>query len=348
MEILETSYIQKITRSCQEENLFGRWITLDAILKVFPKLDYSKIRIEKIGESEESRDIYQFTAGTGPKKILIWSQMHGNESTGTKALIDFFSFLSQIDDKISQNILSKCTIKAIPILNPDGAQYYTRVNAKKIDLNRDVLDKSAVESRILRSVLDDFKPDFSFNLHDQRTIFGVEGTSNPATLSFLAPSEDENRSLTEGRKLTMNVIVAMNTLLQQIIPNHIGRYTDEFYPTATGDNFQKLGFPTILIESGHYSNDYEREKVREFTFMSILQGVYHISSATNFKKFENYFTIPNNQENFRDLLYTYKNKPNEAFQYLEVLDNDKILFTPEKVDLNLPNLLFHKEIIKKL
>ena len=39
----------------------------------------------------------------------------------------------------------------------------------------------------------------------------------------------------------MDVIVAMNDLLQQMIPNHVGLYTDEFYPTATGDNFQKLG-----------------------------------------------------------------------------------------------------------
>ena len=57
----------------------------------------------------------------------------------------------------------------------------------------------------------------------------------------------------------MNVIVAMNSMLQKIIPNFVGRYTDEFYPTATGDNFQKLGYNTILIESGHYPNDYQRE-----------------------------------------------------------------------------------------
>ena len=126
------------------------------------------------------------------------------------------------------------------MLNPDGAEYYTRVNAHAIDLNRDAVDIKAKESRLLRTVLEEFSPDFCFNLHDQRTIFGVEGTKNPATISFLAPSEEETRKLTLGRKETMNVIVAMNSLLQAIIPNQYRRYTDDFYPTATGDNFQNL------------------------------------------------------------------------------------------------------------
>ena len=70
----------------------------------------------------------------------------------------------------------------------------------------------------------------------------------------------------------MNVIVAMNNLLQKVIPNHIGRYTDEFYPTATGDNFQKLGFNTILIEAGHYPDDYDREEVRKFNFLHLFKA----------------------------------------------------------------------------
>ena len=344
MNILDTSYIYKTISTCQEEKLFGRWITLETIRDVFPKFDGGKTIIEKIGESEESRDIFQLTIGTGPKRILVWSQMHGNESTGTKALFDFLNFINQVDDTVSERILSECTIKLIPILNPDGAQYYTRINANQVDLNRDAVERTAVESQLLRKVLDDFAPDFCFNLHDQRTIFGVEGTKNPATISFLAPSEEETRMLTEGRKRTMNIIIAMNSLLQEIIPGHIGRYTDEFYPTATGDNFQKLGYSTILIESGHYPDDYEREKVREFTFAALLQGIYHIATAKEYRNYEAYFTIPNNQKNFRDLLYTYPEKPSEAFQYLEVLENDTIIFSPQKVQENITNLLFHKEI----
>lgn len=62
------------------------------------------------------------------------------------------------------------------MLNPDGAEAYTRVNGNNIDLNRDAVARKAKESKLLRTALEAFKPQFCFNLHDQRTIFNVEST----------------------------------------------------------------------------------------------------------------------------------------------------------------------------
>ncbi len=343
--ILKSEIVNSIAKDYKEKHLYGRWITVTEIEKFILKFtDSKKISTERIGKSEENRNIHQLTIGSGPIKILIWTQMHGNESTGTKAVIDLLNYLYLSQDQIATQILSKCTIKIIPILNPDGAEYYTRENAYKVDLNRDAVDRKAIESQLLRRVLEEFSPDFCFNLHDQRTVFGVKGTKNPATISFLAPSEDVTRKVTPARKRTMNIIIAMNSLLQQIIPNHVGRYTDVFYPTATGDNFQKLGFSTILIESGHYKDDYQRERVREFTFISILQGIYHISLANKYEDFNEYFEIPNNKENFRDLLHIHSEKPNEAFQFDEVLEKPNVKFIPKQVFGDISELFFHKEI----
>jgi len=234
------------------------------------------------------------------------------------------------------------------MLNPDGAEAYTRINANGVDLNRDAVDLSAKESKLLRKELDKFKPDFCFNLHDQRTIFGVEGTVNPATISFLAPSEEETRKITTGRKETMNVIVSMNAFLQQIIPNHIGRYTDEFYPTATGDNFQKLGYNTVLIEAGHYPNDYDREEVRKYNFYALLQGIYHISTSENFKNYLDYLSIPNNIKNFYDVIYRTKNNEKDvAYQYVEKIENSKFaLILTKAKEGDLSTFLAHKEFNK--
>ena len=295
---LDLDYIKGIIINHKENSICGRWIRLSDVEKILSKFeDLSNFSSRIIGVSEESRNIHEVTFGKGPKKILVWTQMHGNESTGTKAVIDLFNYILKTKDKITLQILSNATIKVIPILNPDGAEYYTRYNANSVDLNRDAVNKDATESKLLRKVLDDFKPDFCFNLHDQRTIFGVEGENKPATISFLAPSEESSRKVTDTRIKTMNVICSMNNLLQEIIPGQVGRYSDEFYPSATGDNFQKLGYPTILIESGHFKDDYQREIVRNFTFMSILQGIYHISSVKNFNDYQDYFKIPNNVKN---------------------------------------------------
>lgn len=348
METFNISYLETIYPQQKETTLFGKWITLDAIIPLYAKLKTS-FEVSEIGFSEENRPIYSVKLGTGAKKILIWSQMHGNESTGTKAVFDLFNCFSAISDSYLSKILSECTLLIVPMLNPDGALQYTRVNGKGVDLNRDAVARSAKESKLLRSVLESFNPQFCFNLHDQRTIFGVEGTKNPATLSFLAPSEEETRSLTKGRKATMNVIVAMHSILKKIIPNHIGRYTDEFYPTATGDNFQKLGYNTILIESGHYPNDYDREESRKYTFFALLTGIYHIASAQHFKEYEGYFEIPNNVKIFYDVIHRFENSVNDtAYQYKDVIKSNKLIAAlEEKQKGDLLNYKGHYEILFK-
>lgn len=344
MEILNPNTVKNLFTTHRETSLFGKWIRHQDILPSLERLP-STLQLSEVGRSVEGRSISTVTFGNGPKRIFIWSQMHGNESTGTKALFDLLNLLNS-DSEISKVIASKCRLIFLPMLNPDGAERYTRVNANEVDLNRDAVDLSQVESKILRKVLADVHPQFCFNLHDQRTIFGVEGTTNPATLSFLAPSEEVTKKLTNGRKETMNVIVAMNALVQQIIPNHIGRYTDEFYPTATGDNFQKLGYNTILIESGHYPEDYVREKSREFTFYALLQGIYHIATADSFFDYEAYFSIPNNDKLFLDVIHRYQNGKNIGYLYKDkILKNRLVSHLVKEEDYDISNKMGHMEIV---
>ena len=344
MQTLALSFVENLFNQNKEADLFGKWITFKDIDTLFKKHEKS-FSISQIGSSEENKPIMQLKIGKGKKKVLLWSQMHGNESTGTKALFDLFNCFSNSNNNVLQDILENCTLLFIPMLNPDGALNYTRVNANQIDLNRDAVDRKAKESKLLRKVLEDFNPEFCFNLHDQRTIFNVEGTKNPATISFLAPSEEVERRLTKGRIATMNVIIAMNNLLQQTIPNCVGRYTDEFYPTATGDNFQKLGYNTILIESGHYPNDYNREETRKYTFYSILQGLHYIATNTSFIDYEAYFEIPNNDKIFFDVLHRYPNKL-VAYQYNNFILEGKLV--AELIEVNNEELrgkIGHKEIV---
>ncbi|WP_243739383.1 M14 family zinc carboxypeptidase [Flavicella sediminum] len=334
-----------------EKALKGRRILFKDIAPLVKKLNQDLFRIHVEGTSEKDTDIYKIQIGSGPKKILIWSQMHGNESTGTKAVFDLFRFFESPDNLIAEQkaILEQCTIVFLPVLNPDGSEVFTRVNANKVDLNRDAVALEAKESKLLRAVLDEFDPEFCFNLHDQRTIFNVEGTKNPATISFLAPSEDVERTLTSGRKETMSVIVSMNALLSKVIPEHVGRYTDEFYPTATGDNFQKLGHNTILIEAGHYYDDYDRDVVRKFNFFALLQGILFVAKESDYSVYQPYFDIPNNDKKCYDIIY--RNVKNEQgliedvavqYDYL-VRDNVLVLEKEEVTRGDLSDFVGHQE-----
>jgi len=318
----------------KESTLVGRRIIFDMIAPILKNLSNS-FHIDQIGESFHKIPIFKVSIGVGKTKVLLWSQMHGNESTGTKAMFDLFQFFANTykSSDIANTILKKCTLVFIPMLNPDGAMFYTRKNGQDIDLNRDAVDLKAPESIILNKVLKEFNPQFCFNLHDQRTIFSVGVDNNPATISFLAPSEDEARTVTDGRKITMSVITAMQSELQKLIPNQIGRYTDEFYATATGDNFQKAGHHTILIEAGHFKNDYDREDVRKFNFIAILAGLQHISLG-NFKKYKPYFSIPNNEKQYLDLIYknVFLSDINQNVDvgiiYKEILVDNKVVLKP--------------------
>jgi Zinc carboxypeptidase len=313
----------------KEESLFGRYITLKHIESLL-----SKFPVEVIGQSVLGKTIYKYEIGTGTKRILMWSQMHGNESTTTKALFDFINVLHS-GSEVSQKLLSEFTFCLLPMLNPDGAEAYTRENANAIDLNRDAQNLSQPESKVLRQVFDAFKPDYCYNLHDQRTIFGVADTGKPATVSFLAPAYNENRDINEIRTKAMNVIAAMNKTLQQYIPNQVGRFDDSFNLNCVGDTFQYLNVPTVLFEAGHFPDDYQREATRKYIFIALLAGLqflYDNDVVSN--EIEDYLEIPQNKVVFYD--FVYKNVKinydgnekiiNFAAQFKEVLNKDKVTF----------------------
>ena len=317
-----------------EINLKGRYITLNDIEPVLMKYN-SDNQVIIIGQSVLGNPIYKYELGTGKTKVLLWSQMHGNESTTTKALFDFLNLLNSNSD-LAKNLLSEFSFCCLPMLNPDGALLYTRENANNIDLNRDAQNLTQPESKLLRSVFENFKPDYCYNLHDQRTIYGV-GTDNikPATVSFLAPAYNENRDIDEGRAKAIKVIVAMNNILQKFIPNQVGRFDDSFNINCVGDTFQFLNVPTILIEAGHFQGDYDRELTRKFVFIALVEGlkkIYENDIVSN--KIEEYMNIPHNKICFYDFIYknvkiNYDNNKiitNFALQFKEELIANQLVF----------------------
>ena len=73
----------------------------------------------------------------------------------------------------------------------------------------------------------------------------------------------------------MKIIVFMNDILQKYAPGQVGRYNDDFEPRAFGDNIQKWGTSTILIESGGYPNDIEKQEISDaFKASDVTNSVY--------------------------------------------------------------------------
>ena len=100
----------------------------------------------------------------------------------------------------------------------------------------------------------------------------------------------------------MKVIVFMNSIIQKYAPGQVGRYNDDFEPRAFGDNIQKWGTSAILIESGGYAGDPEKQEIRKLNYVSILSAIYTIAKE-NYKKLpiEDYEKIPENDRMLFDL-----------------------------------------------
>lgn len=292
--------------------------------------------IQEIGTSYLNKPIYQLTVGSGDIHILAWSQMHGNESNATHAMLDLLTTL-ELAPELKNKLLSKIQLDFIFMLNPDGSEKWTRLNAADIDLNRDFHNESSKEIKFLKNAAASKKYNYALNLHEQRTIFTTDGI-HPATLSFLAPSENIERTVTDNRKKCMAVIAEVYTQLKEMIPGQIGRYSDEFYPASTGDNFIKAGMPTILFEGGHFADDYTRKETRKYYSVALyyaLKAITELNSGT--EGWETYLEIPENKETHYDIIYrnVKLNTAHEcildiAVQYKEIKEEgkDEISFVP--------------------
>lgn len=287
----------------KEKRLKDRFFKHQDIVELLEKLP-SEFSIKELGKSVKNKSINLVKWGNGKTKVMLWSQMHGDEATGTMALFDLFNFL-QSDNELVKLLIDNCQLFIIPMVNPDGAEVFTRRNSQQIDINRDFLKETTPEAKILKQGRADINPAFGFNLHDQLTLWSVSGSLKPATLSFLAPAIDEELTINETRKKAMLVIADMFKDLDNLLPKHIGLFDDEFEPRAFGDNFQKAGTSTILIEAGGYQNDFEKQQIREYYFAAILSGLNSIASKSfEQQDLKNYFSIPkNNKQIFHYLIH---------------------------------------------
>lgn len=329
----------------------GRYLPPDILEKILRDLP-GDLDPSRVGQSVNGLPIYKLRLGNGPVRVLMWSQMHGNESTTTKAVLDLMNYLLSGSPE-AEYLKRQLTIDILPMLNPDGSLAYKRENANGTDLNRDAEVRREPESKVLRACYAEFGPDFCLNLHDQRTIYNLGASPIPATLSFLAPSADTDRGLPENRLRAMELIAAIAEDLREVLPGGIGRYDDSFNANCVGDQFQMAGTPTLLFEAGHFPGDYSREHTRFFVFRALLSSLNRIADGS-YRSFStsDYLSLPANGKllvdlrirNAGHLFQGYREDQDLAVHYREVLRDGRIHWVPDWPDEGLTEARYgHRE-----
>ncbi len=304
-EIENTTIWQNYDRY-KEPTIKNRLFKHSDLLPLIQKHSASKVFTSSVlGNSVQGRSLNLLTAGKGKTKVLLWSQMHGDESTATMALFDIFNFLAAKDenDEFRKFLLDKLELNFLPMVNPDGAEAWKRRNALDIDINRDARLLNTPEAKILMAAADRIKPAFGFNLHDQSTLYAAGPTKNQATISFLAPAFNYEKELNEVRGNATKLIVSMNRTLQKYAPDKIAKYDDAHDPRCFGDTFQGKGIATILIESGGYPGDPEKQYIRKLNFYAILSALHAIAKRSyETEDIKAYALIPENERALYDLI----------------------------------------------
>ena len=263
-----------------------------------------RLRVEEIGRSVEDRPIRTVSFGNGPTRVLMWSQMHGDESTATMALADIYAFLErQPDHPVARTILDNLTVTTIPMLNPDGAQRFQRRNAYGIDINRDARRLATPEGRTLKRVYDEIEPQFAFNLHDQDVGTRLGRSDEHVAIALLSPAYDESREVNDVRLRAMRVASAFRTAVEPMVGGHIARYDDTFNPRAFGDLTTTWGASAVLVESGGWRGDPEKQYLRAVNFVGLLAALHAIADGS-YEHYDErlYHDLPENGRSLPDLL----------------------------------------------
>lgn len=237
-------------------------------------------QVEVAGHSVEGRAIYHVQLGQGPRRVLLWSQMHGDEPTATTALFELFEYVRCYREhpRVKQ-LLSALTLHAVPLLNPDGAERFQRVNAQGIDINRDALRLQTPEGRTLKALRDRLQPSIGFNLHNQDWRTAVGNTGRPASISLLAPAFDEARSDDPGRLLAKKLCAVIRDAVEALAPGQVGRYSDAYEVRAFGDNMGRWGTPAVLIETGPWPSAEPDGPLLRLNFVALVSALEALATG---------------------------------------------------------------------
>jgi hypothetical protein len=259
--------------------------------------------MEDVGRSIEGRTLSLVCAGTGPRRVMLWSQMHGDEPTATLALLDIMNgMIAWKTEPWLVSMLQDISIAMLPLLNPDGAERRERLNAAGININRDALALASPEAQLLHAMHERFRPDFGFNLHDQE-LSSVGDAPVATSLALLAPPPTADRQMTGTRLRAVRLAAHIARTVGPHAEGNITRYDDAFEPRAFGDWFQGAGTSTVLIESGHRPRDPEKAFSRKLNVIGILSALRSIANHSySDTELDQYHLLPLNGKRIFDIL----------------------------------------------
>ena len=277
---LEARYDAELRAAGLDDRVFTaeHWWTVTT-----PLLERTRgFHVEEIGRSVENRPLRHVRWGEGRTQVLLWSQMHGDESTASMVLSDLFRFLGEHpDDPQVKALRANTTLHFLPILNPDGAARFQRRNVQGIDINRDARMLATPEARTLKALYDKVKPMYGFNLHDQRVGYRAGDSDRGTAIALLSPPYNHAADVNDVRTRAIEVAGVIRTALEPYLAGHIARWDETFDPRAFGDLTTQWGASTVLIEAGGIEGDVQKQRLRKLYFLGLVAALDSVATGSH-------------------------------------------------------------------
>ena len=259
------------------------------------------LRREVAGHSAEGRELNLVTFGNGATDVLLWSQLHGDEPTGSMILADLMHFLAT--SPAAASFADTLTISMLPMINPDGVERFVRTNAQGLDPNRDARVWATPEARTLRTVWERTRPGFAIDLHDQDPRKRVGDTDRLIAFSVLAPKGTEDDEASDTRVPSMQLACVAHDAMQPLVEGHLSRYPATFEARGCEEFMQARGTSVLLLEAAGWRGDTEKQFLRTVGFAAVVATLMAIASRS-FEQIDadRYDAIPENGDPVHDLL----------------------------------------------
>lgn len=124
-----------------DDPLTHRWTfhnELGRELEAIERKSTGRVQVRQYGQTVNGTELWSARVGYGDRVLMVQSAIHGNERTGTEALLNILRYLGKSDDRAAKRTLRNITLVALPMVNPDGGELNRRANVISWDQVEDL------------------------------------------------------------------------------------------------------------------------------------------------------------------------------------------------------------------
>ncbi|MEV7551732.1 M14 family zinc carboxypeptidase [Amycolatopsis sp. NPDC089917] len=224
-------------------------------------LSHGKIRVDKIGRSNEGRPVWAARVGHGKTRIQYVTQQHGDEPLGTPAALEFLRKVGVEHSVWARKLLAKVTVDIVVRANPDGHERDWRYNyapdatpvygekGKGYDINRyhdpavAPKDNPATEAGLIQRRNASFEPDIMVDYHMQGRYRDADGKEITASTLWPTNAGVEPSDVDFAKQIAV--------VVQRSIDGnggYVSQYPGGDYQGIARNGYGLLGNGSVLIE----------------------------------------------------------------------------------------------------